>query len=81
MQAFHWKYITGETARKENANEVLEALSDLAGDFVVATAGPDLESVLSARGAGTDALSKEKRTAIANEIGRASCRERVCLYV
>ena len=44
--------ITGETARKENANEVLEALSDLAGDFVVATAGPDLESVLSARGAG-----------------------------
>ena len=58
--------ITGETARKENANEVLEALSDLAGDFVVATAGPDLESVLSARGAGTDALSKEKRTAIAN---------------
>lgn len=54
--------ITGETARKENANEVLEALSDLAGDFVVATAGPDLESVLSARGAGTDALSKEKRT-------------------
>ena len=46
--------ITGETARKQNANEVLEALSDLAGDFVVATAGPDLESVLSARGAGTD---------------------------
>ena len=58
--------ITGETARKENANEVLEALSDLAGDFVVATAGPDLESVLSARGAGTDALSKEERMAIAN---------------
>ena len=44
--------ITGETARKENANEVLEALSDLAGDFVVATAGPDLESVLSAQGGG-----------------------------
>ena len=44
--------ITGETARKENANEVLEALSDLAGDFVVATAGPDLESILAARGAG-----------------------------
>lgn len=31
--------ITGETARKRNANEVLAALSDLAGDFVVATAG------------------------------------------
>lgn len=58
--------ITGETARKQNANDVLEALSDLAGDFVVATAGPDLESVLSARGAGADTLSKEHRTCIAN---------------
>ena len=34
--------ITGETARKENAREVLNALSEFAGDFVVATAGPDL---------------------------------------
>ncbi len=58
--------ITGETARKENANEVLEALSEMAGDFVVATAGPDLESVLSARGAGADKLSEEDRTTIAN---------------
>lgn len=52
--------ITGETARKENAREVLEALAGLAGDFVVATAGPDLESLLAARGAGVDELSKEK---------------------
>ena len=58
--------ITGETARKQNANEVLEALSDFAGDFVVATAGPDLESVLAARGAGTDTISEEHRTAVAN---------------
>ena len=29
--------ITGETARKENARQVLHALSDLAGSFVVAT--------------------------------------------
>lgn len=58
--------ITGETARKENANTVLAALSDMAGDFVVATAGPDLESVLSARGAGADVLSEEERTVIAN---------------
>ena len=58
--------ITGETARKQNANDVLEALSDLAGDFVVATAGPDLESVLSARGAGADVLSKDNRTVVAN---------------
>ncbi len=42
------------------------ALSDLAGDFVVATAGPDLESVLAARGAGADVLSEENRTVVAN---------------
>ena len=44
--------ITGETSRKENARAVVQALSDFAGDFVVATAGPDLESALAARGAG-----------------------------
>lgn len=58
--------ITGETARKQNASIVLEALSEMAGDFVVATAGPDLESVLSAKGAGADAISKEDRTVVAN---------------
>ena len=52
--------ITGETARKENAREVLAALSAFAGDFVVATAGPDLESILAARGAGADRASKER---------------------
>ncbi len=58
--------ITGETARKENANDVLEALSSMAGDFVVATAGPDLESVLSARGAGADVISEQDKTTVAN---------------
>ena len=51
--------ITGETARKENAREVLASLSGFAGDFVVATAGPDLESILAARGAGIDQYSEE----------------------
>ena len=50
--------ITGETSRKENAAAVLEKLSDLAGDFVVATAGPHLESVLAAKGAGAVAWSE-----------------------
>lgn len=58
--------ITGETARKQNANSVLASLSSMAGDFVVATAGPDLESVLSAKGAGADRISEEKRIAVAN---------------
>ena len=56
--------ITGETARKENAKQVLAALSDFAGDFVVATAGPDLESILAARGAGIDEYSKEHHNRI-----------------
>jgi ethanolamine utilization protein EutA len=51
--------ITGETSRKENARAVTNALSEYAGDFVVATAGPDLESVLAAKGAGADAYSGE----------------------
>ena len=53
--------ITGETARKENARQVLESLSGFAGDFVVATAGPHLESMLAARGAGADTYSREHR--------------------
>lgn len=51
--------ITGETSRKENARAVLDALSDHAGDFVVATAGPDLESILAAKGAGAVRYSQK----------------------
>lgn len=58
--------ITGETARKENANEVVHHLSDYAGDFVVATAGPDLESVIAAKGANTDVYSRDHATTAAN---------------
>lgn len=62
--------ITGETSRKENARTVLNALSDLAGDFVVATAGPDLESVLAAKGAGAVSCSeKTGKTLLHMDIG------------
>lgn len=62
--------ITGETSRKENAAAVLAALSDLAGDFVVATAGPDLESVLAAKGAGAVEYSRRTgRTVLHMDIG------------
>ena len=53
--------VTGETSRKENARTVLGELSNFAGDFVVATAGPDLESILAARGAGAMERSKGRR--------------------
>ena len=62
--------ITGETSRKENAAAVLSALSELAGDFVVATAGPDLESILAAKGAGADVFSGETgKTVLHMDIG------------
>ncbi len=62
--------ITGETSRKENARAVLEALADYAGDFVVATAGPDLESVLAAKGAGAQAYSESTgKTVLHLDIG------------
>jgi len=62
--------ITGETSRKENAEAVLHELSGFAGDFVVATAGPDLESVLAAKGAGADAYSEATgKTVLHMDIG------------
>ena len=62
--------ITGETSRRENARAVLEELSGYAGDFVVATAGPDLESVLAAKGAGAvDHSQKTGKTVLHMDIG------------
>ncbi|SMC36016.1 ethanolamine ammonia-lyase reactivating factor EutA [Sporomusa malonica] len=58
--------ITGETAKKENAKAILEALADFAGDFVVATAGPNLESVYAGKGSGAAAFSSERHQIIIN---------------
>ena len=58
--------ITGESARKENARMVLELLSGFAGDFVVSTAGPDLESVIAGQGSGAWEFSEENGTVVVN---------------
>lgn len=58
--------LTGETARRENARQVLESLSGFAGDFVAAVAGPALESVLAGKGAGAQALSERENCAVLN---------------
>ncbi len=58
--------ITGETARKENAREVLKVLSGLAGDFVVATAGPVLEGIIAGKGANAAKVSKDRSCSVAN---------------
>ena len=62
--------ITGEAARKQNAEVILNRLSSFAGQFVVSTAGPDLESVIAGRGSGAAAYSKEHQcTAVNADIG------------
>lgn len=58
--------ITGEAARKENAKEIINMLSDLAGDFVVTTAGPDLEGILAGKGSGACAYSKDHACTVMN---------------
>lgn len=58
--------ITGESATKENAREVVHTIADDAGHFLVATAGPDLEGIIAAKGAGTLQQSKNSAKVIAN---------------
>nr|WP_066829072.1 ethanolamine ammonia-lyase reactivating factor EutA [Collinsella ihumii] len=58
--------ITGESSRKENAELVTESMSELAGEFVVASAGPDLESIIAAKGAGAQDYSREFACTVAN---------------
>ena len=71
--------ITGETSRKENAAQVLKSLSDLAGEFVVATAGPDLESVLAAKGAGATTFSRDTgKTVLHIDIGGGTSNLALC---
>jgi len=53
--------ITGETAKKQNAEQIAAALSSDAGKFVAATAGPNFESLIAAMGSG--AVDRSKRTA------------------
>ncbi|WP_371804330.1 ethanolamine ammonia-lyase reactivating factor EutA [Candidatus Lokiarchaeum ossiferum] len=58
--------VTGETAKKYNAAEIVRRLSSESGKFVSATAGPNFESVLGAMGSGIVALSKQNQKTILN---------------
>ncbi|MCK5418454.1 MAG: ethanolamine ammonia-lyase reactivating factor EutA, partial [Desulfobacterales bacterium] len=62
--------ITGESARKQNAKQIAEALSNDAGKFVAATAGPNFESLIAAMGSGAAARSKDdNKTILSCDIG------------
>jgi len=58
--------VTGETATKRNAEELTRALARHAGQFVVATAGADLESLLAGKGSGALRRSLETDGVVAN---------------
>ncbi len=71
--------ITGETAKKENAEWIVSALAGEVGKFVAATAGPNYESVLAAYGSGAVARSAETGETIMNvDIGGGSSNIAVC---
>jgi ethanolamine utilization protein EutA len=62
--------VTGESARKKNARQIAEALSNDAGKFVAATAGPNFESLIAAMGSGAAARSKaDDKTILSCDIG------------
>ncbi|MFX1369366.1 MAG: ethanolamine ammonia-lyase reactivating factor EutA [Promethearchaeota archaeon] len=62
--------VTGEAAKKQNAEEIVRRLSSKSGKFVSAAAGPNYESVLGAMGSGIVDLSREtKRTIMNVDIG------------
>jgi ethanolamine utilization protein EutA len=65
--------ITGETAKKKNADEILRALSGLAGEFVVSVAGPNVESLIAGKGAGAAQYSQKNYAVVTNvDIGGGS---------
>ncbi len=65
--------ITGETAKKKNADEIVRALAGLAGEFVVSVAGPNVESVIAGRGAGAAQYAQSHYTTVTNvDIGGGS---------
>lgn len=65
--------ITGETAKKKNADEILRALSGLAGEFVVSVAGPNVESLIAGKGAGAAQYSQSHYATVTSiDIGGGS---------
>lgn len=51
--------VTGETAKKENAEIIVQQLAEETGKFVAGTAGPNFESIISAFGSGAVDYSKK----------------------
>ena len=62
--------VTGETAKKQNAEEIVKRLSSTTGKFVSAAAGPNFESLLGAMGSGiVDQTLKDENTVMNIDVG------------
>lgn len=73
--------ITGESARKENAEKIVERIALESGKFVAATAGPNFESVIAAYGSGAVEYSKvNKCKLIHTDVGGGSSNIAVIEY-
>lgn len=58
--------VTGETARKENAEPLVHRIASEGGEFVAAAAGPELEAILAGRGSGAARRARERGEVVAN---------------
>jgi ethanolamine utilization protein EutA len=58
--------LTGEALRRENAQAIADVLADVGGEFVCATAGHHMESMLAAYGSGAAKVSHERGVPMLN---------------
>lgn len=69
--------VTGEAAKKKNAEAIAALFSAQAGKFVCATAGHNLEAILAAFGSGAVAMTREEGgdfTVMNVDIGGGTCK-------
>jgi ethanolamine utilization protein EutA len=58
--------LTGEALRRENAKPIADVLTEVAGEFVCATAGHHMESMLAAYGSGAAKIAHDRSMPILN---------------
>src|ERR1700732_2758664 len=69
--------LTGEALRRENAQGIAKVLSEQGGEFVTATAGHHMESMLAAYGSGAARVSSDQNKRILNiDIGGGTTKLR-----
>ena len=70
--------ITGEAAKKVNAEAILALFAREAGRFVCATAGPQLEAIMAAHGSGAIRRSREGGAVLNVDVGGGTTKLALC---